>query len=69
MENTLIGETAGKVWHELNEKGEKSVAQLRKETGVDAFSLNAAIGWLAREDKVVLSKARNSVKVSLKDGE
>ncbi len=61
-----IGETAGKVWQILNENGETSVAKLRTGTKSDAFTVNAAIGWLAREDKVEIHKAGNSVKVVLK---
>ncbi len=61
-----IGETAGKVWEHLNAKGETTVAKLKTALKADAFILNAAIGWLAREDKVTISKVRNSVNVGLK---
>ncbi|RME01499.1 MAG: hypothetical protein D6814_01380 [Calditrichaeota bacterium] len=66
--NESIGVMAGKVWHALNENGnELTVAKLKSRLKADAFSLNAAIGWLAREDKVNVEKAGNSYKVSLKD--
>ncbi len=61
-----IGQTAGEVWQLLNRNGETTVAKLRTGTKSDAFTVNAAIGWLAREDKVVISKSGNSVKVALK---
>lgn len=64
--NDAIGEVAGKVWHELNSNGESSAASLKTKLKSDAFSVNAAIGWLAREDKVTLKKNGNSVKVALK---
>ena len=62
-----IGEVAGKVWHELHSNGESSAAKLKTKLKSDAFSVNAAIGWLAREDKVALKKSGNTVKVALKE--
>ena len=62
----LVGETAGKIFEFLDDNGEATVAKLRKEVGADAFTLNAAIGWLAREDKLVITKSGNSVKIALK---
>ncbi|MFQ5632869.1 MAG: winged helix-turn-helix domain-containing protein [bacterium] len=67
MTNQSIGEMAGKVWHELRNNGEISTAKLRTKLKTDAFTLNAALGWLAREDKVELVKSGNSVKAELKD--
>ena len=64
--NQSIGEMAGKVWQELSENGTLSNAKLRSKLKTDAFTLNAALGWLAREDKVELSKSGNAVKVELK---
>ncbi len=62
-----IGETAGRIWRELESGDELSSAKLRTKLKVDAFTLNAALGWLAREDKVELAKSGNTVKVSLKE--
>ncbi|KAA3615044.1 MAG: hypothetical protein D8M58_11370 [Calditrichaeota bacterium] len=61
-----IGETAGKVWDQLNSNGPMTVAKLKTALKADVFTLNAAIGWLAREDKIELGKVRNSVTVTLK---
>jgi len=61
-----IGEVAGKVWAALRENGEMSVAQLKKSVESNAFLLDSALGWLAREDKINLTKVGNSVKVTLK---
>ncbi len=47
-----IGETAGKVWHVLNEKGPLSMAKLVKAVGLPRDMVMHAVGWLAREDKV-----------------
>lgn len=66
--NQAIGEMAGKVWNHLHKNGETTVAKLKTQLKADAFTINAALGWLAREDKVELSKAGNSVKATLKEG-
>lgn len=61
-----IGEVAGNIWQTLKEDGETSVAQLKKKVEGNAFLLDSAVGWLAREDKVVVSKKGNSYVVNLK---
>jgi len=61
-----IGLMAGKVWHTLETKGEMSLAALKKTLGTRELTADWAIGWLAREDKLVLRKERNTVKVSLR---
>ena len=62
----VIGETAGKVWNVLDEKDTVSIAQLKKATGADEKSLWLALGWLAREDKVDISKNKSSYKIHLR---
>lgn len=62
----MIGEMAGKVWNILNEKGNMTVTKLKTALNADAFVLNAAIGWLAREDKVEVVKTKTTVTVNLK---
>lgn len=50
---TRFGENAGKIWSVLNEQGdtldEKALMQL---TNLSNHELHAAIGWLAREEKI-----------------
>ena len=62
----LIGKTAGQVWESLTKEGEMSLPQLRKAVDADDFLLNSAIGWLAREEKLQVTKKGNSIKISLK---
>ena len=60
-----IGETAGKIYKALENKGEMTLAKLLSEVGVDEALLNQAIGWLARENNINFSKIGKNVKVSL----
>ena len=64
--NEEIGLMAGKIWQALDAKGEMSVAALKKAIGTREPGADWAIGWLAREDKIVLRRERNMVKVALR---
>jgi Winged helix-turn-helix domain (DUF2582) len=61
-----IGETAGKVWDFLNQKGESNIIQLMQGVEADAGLILQAIGWLAREDKIRIEKKGVYVIYSLK---
>jgi hypothetical protein len=65
MINT-IGEMAGHVFRELETKGELTSIKLKTALKADEFILNAAIGWLARENKVDITKTGKSIKIALK---
>lgn len=65
MINT-IGELSGKIYQTLETKDDLTVAKLKSQINADDFTLAAAIGWLAREDKIHITKAAKSVKLSLK---
>ena len=64
--NAQVGETAGKVWHLLNDEGPHTFAQLKKKLDGSGELLSFALGWLAREDKVDITQERQTVKVALK---
>jgi hypothetical protein len=49
-----IGETAGLVWRTLNEQGRMSVTKLVRAVGQPRDAVLQALGWLAREDKLVI---------------
>ncbi|MFB6077171.1 MAG: winged helix-turn-helix domain-containing protein [Candidatus Nanohaloarchaea archaeon] len=51
----FIGSHAGTVWDALQD-GEKTVRQLKEETGLTRREVTLALGWLAREDKVGVRK-------------
>ncbi|HMO86685.1 MAG TPA: winged helix-turn-helix domain-containing protein [Lacipirellulaceae bacterium] len=56
---------AGDVWHALSTGGGQSVAQLKKSVGAPDELVLAALGWLAREDKLAFDVSGRSVMVSL----
>lgn len=60
------GTTAGKVWNELNDQSAMSVSALKKALAGKDASVDWAIGWLAREDKLSFRKDKNALKLSLK---
>ena len=70
MENMWgkIGETAGRIYH-LLEEGEKSLSQIEKilrKEGYNSNIVKMAIGWLAREDKIFVLKDEKKWVIKLK---
>ncbi len=63
----LIGETAGKVWKFLRQQGEANLNQIKKNVKADPNLILQAIGWLAREDKLVVEKKDRYITYSLKE--
>lgn len=61
-----IGSVAGSIWTALNAKGELPLTQLKKETGSKSPVFEWAIGWLAREDNIVVTREKRSFRVRLK---
>ncbi|HQB69442.1 MAG TPA: winged helix-turn-helix domain-containing protein [Paludibacteraceae bacterium] len=59
-----IGMNAGVVWNALNE-GPKELKALKKATKLTEKDLYAALGWLAREEKVAFAENETEVVVSL----
>jgi hypothetical protein len=55
-DNEDIGTAAGVVWGFLNDNGATSLTALTKGTDLPKELVLQAIGWLAREDKVVFEK-------------
>jgi hypothetical protein len=61
-----VGETAGRIWHLLDDEGPQTFPQLKKKLDGSAELLSFALGWLAREDKVDITQEKKVVKVALK---
>ena len=51
-----VGETAGRVWSVLHEKGPQSLNSLKRSVKAPADILLMSIGWLAREDKLAIEQ-------------
>ncbi len=52
MNKYQIGVNAGIVWNALKDNAHWEYKKLKSFTGLNDRDLNAAIGWLAREDKI-----------------
>ncbi len=64
-----IGKTAGEVWTFLNAQTEAvNLAKLKKNISASSNVLMMALGWLAREDKLIMEISDDSYeyKISLK---
>jgi len=60
-----IGNDAGLVWKVLDAQGVKSVKELKKATKLIDKEIYAAIGWLAREEKLVFQEENDNLYLSL----
>lgn len=60
-----IGENAGLVWNALSDGSKKSVKDLKKETKLTDKESFLALGWLAREGKVILEEEGANIYVCL----
>jgi hypothetical protein len=61
-----IGHVAGEVWGVLSGKGPLTVAAIKKEVQAPGDTVVAAIGWLAREEKLDFITAGRTVKIALR---
>ncbi|MCL5670153.1 MAG: winged helix-turn-helix domain-containing protein [Acidobacteria bacterium] len=61
-----VGETAGKVWHELNDGGPQTLSALKKKINGSGPLVELAVGWLAREDKIAITQIKKSLEIRLK---
>ncbi|MDE7154481.1 MAG: winged helix-turn-helix domain-containing protein [Muribaculaceae bacterium] len=55
MNTETIGTWAGAVWNALNEADALGLKQIKKITKLKEKEIYAAIGWLAREDKIIIN--------------
>jgi len=61
-----IGFSAGMIYDYLNNNGESTFSKMKKELDLKGNFADLGLGWLAREDKVEISKKGASVSVRLK---
>jgi hypothetical protein len=60
-----IGNDAGRIWKVLDEQGTKSVKELKKATKLVDKEIYAALGWLAREEKLTFNQENDDLYISL----
>lgn len=65
MDKVNIGLAAGIVWRLLSDSESLTFNQLAAETSLSPIELAAAIGWLAREDKIEIFTADGEEKYQL----
>jgi hypothetical protein len=66
ISSSEIGRVAGDVWGLLSRDGGLTIAAIKKSVDAPADVVVAAIGWLAREDKLEFSTSGRAVKISLR---
>jgi hypothetical protein len=62
-----IGEAAGVIWRHLEGQGALTLAALRRGAELRDPVFLMAVGWLAREGKVRLERAGQSLRIELTD--
>lgn len=65
MDKMKIGFDAGTVWQLLSNNEKWSYGSLKKKSGLKDYELGAAIGWLAREDKIQFEQEEEDLYVFL----
>jgi hypothetical protein len=65
LSSEVIGETAGEIWRVLSDRGGQTMAGLKKSVDAPDELVMAALGWLARENKLAFQTNGRSITVSL----
>lgn len=65
--NDKIGQVAGEIWRLLNAVAEPaSVLKIKTSLSLPNSAVHLALGWLARENKIVMEEKGNTIFVSIK---
>jgi len=64
-----IGRTAGAIWDALNPRGEQSLSEPKNAVKGKEPTFDWAIGWLARENQIVITPAKRSFRIRLKQAQ
>lgn len=65
METSKIGTNAGLIWESIDETGCLYIDDIKKKTKLDSDSLFLALGWLARENKIVFDKLDGKLNITI----
>jgi hypothetical protein len=66
---SIFGTKAGIVWKALNQNGPSNIGDLVKTTSMNREEINGALGWLGREDKILVEKKGRAIVFSLRETE
>ncbi|WP_182870968.1 winged helix-turn-helix domain-containing protein [Rhodopirellula sp. JC639] len=65
FDNSEIGLVAGEVWQTLESGGEQTLTKVKKSVEAPGDLVTAAVGWLARENKLRFVQSGRTTKVTL----
>lgn len=63
---SIFGSKAGIVWKSLNQIGQGTIGDISNASGLRRELVYAALGWLAREDKIEMQRRGRAMIFSLK---
>ena len=66
---SIFGTKAGIVWKALNQNGPSNIGDLVKTTSMSREEVYAALGWLGREDKILVERRGRAMVFSLREAE
>src|SRR5262245_37103813 len=66
LSNHDIGLVDGEIWGSLADKEAQTLAAIKKSVAAPPDVVAAAIGWLAREDKLEFTTSGRTLKIALK---
>jgi hypothetical protein len=66
MWRATIGEDAGRIWKTLSERGPANISGVKRLAKLDDRRLYLALGWLCREDKIVIKAVKKQIEVGLR---
>ena len=61
-----IDDAAGQVWRYLDKNGSTSVSKITNETGLNKNDVQRAIGWLLKENKLIIEAVGRTETLLLK---
>ncbi len=65
----IFGTKAGVVWRALNQNGPSNISDLVKITSLSREEVHSALGWLGRENKIVVEQKGRAMIFSLQEAE
>ncbi len=66
---SVFGTNAGIVWRALNKNGSSNISDIVKATSLTREEIHGALGWLGRENKIVMQRRARAIFFSLPDSE